>query len=137
MKRSSSMSPPTSIAAHRSPGCRRPDVRLFRYGTLLDPVTLATRGGDPTLPKRCRDAVLRGWRRVRLAGTPYPTLRRRANGVVTGKLVDAGAASIRRLAAYEGPRYRLQRVVVEPRAAVWTWIAPGATYHPWNQQELV
>jgi hypothetical protein len=110
-------------------------VRLFLYGTLLDPATLAARGGDPTLPLRWRDAVLRGWRRVGLAGTPYPTLRRCIGGTVTGKLVDARASALRRLVAYEGPRYRLRRVVVEPRGMAWTWIAPNGTRRSWKQKE--
>jgi len=106
-------------------------MRLFLYGTLLDPVTLAARSGDPGLPARCQNAKLRGWRRVAQTGTPWPTLRRQADGVVVGKLVIAGAAARRRLAAYEGPTYRLRRVVVEPRIQAWTWIAPGGTHRPW------
>jgi Gamma-glutamyl cyclotransferase, AIG2-like len=110
-------------------------VRLFLYGTLLNPATLAARGGDPTLPLRWSDAVLRGWRRVGLAGTPYPTLRRCIGGAVGGKIVVAGSSALRRLAAYEGPRYRLRRVVVEPRGTAWTWIAPKGTRHSWKQKE--
>jgi hypothetical protein len=107
-------------------------VRLFLYGTLLDPVTLAARSGEPALPRRCQDALLHGWRRVRLAGTRWPTLRRCANATVAGKLVTAGAAAFRRLAAYEGPEYRLRRVVVEPRTPAWTWIAPTGGRQPWT-----
>jgi hypothetical protein len=107
-------------------------VRLFVYGTLLDPAILAARGGDPSLPGRCRDAVPRGWRRVTLARTRWPTLRRCTDGMVTGKIVIAGAAALRRLAAYEGPAYQLRRVTTEPRVAAWTWIAPGGTQHPWR-----
>lgn len=108
-------------------------MRLFLYGTLLDPATLATRGGEPALPKRCRHAVLRGWRRVSLARTPWPTLRRCPGGVVVGKVVIAGGNVLRRLTAYEGPAYRLRLVVVEPRIPAWTWIAAGATHQPWQQ----
>jgi hypothetical protein len=107
-------------------------VRLFLYGTLLNPYTLASRSGDPALPKRCRSAVLHGWRRVTLAGTPWPTLRRCGNVSVAGKIVIVGAAALRRLAAYEGPLYRLRRVVVQPRIPAWTWIAPGGTSIPWT-----
>ena len=107
---------------------------LFFYGTLLDPATLAEKSGDPGLPERCRDAVLRGWRRVALAGKPYPTLRRAARGTVRGKIAAVGPRSFRALAAYEGPSYRLRLVVVEAsnrRIAAHVWIAPGATRRPW------
>jgi hypothetical protein len=102
-------------------------MRLVLYGTLLDPATLAARSGDPALPMHCQSAVLRGWRRVTLAGTPWPTLRRCSNSFVEGKIVIAGAAALRRLAAYEGPAYRLRRVVLEQRIPAWTWIASGGT----------
>jgi len=107
-------------------------VRLFLYGTLLDPRSLAMRSGDPAMPQRCRSAVLRGWRRVTLAGTPWPTLRRCGNATVTGKIVVADAAALRRLAAYEGAEYRLRRLVIEPRTPAWAWIAPGRTSRPWT-----
>jgi hypothetical protein len=106
-------------------------MRLFLYGTLLDPKTLAWRSGDPALPRRCRHAVLRGWRRVTLARARWPTLRRCATATTAGKIVVAGAAALRRLAAYEGPEYRLQRLLIEPRTPVWAWIAPGGTQQPW------
>ena len=108
-------------------------MRLFLYGTLLDPETLAARSGDPGLPQQCRDAALRGWRRVSLTGTKWPTLQRRRGASVAGKLVTAGAAAVRRLSAYEGPTYRLHRVIVEPRTPAWTWIAPGGTRQPWTK----
>jgi hypothetical protein len=107
-------------------------VRLFLYGTLLDPATLAARAGDPALPSRCQSAVLRRWRRVTLARTPWPTLRQRAGGLVAGKIVIAGEASLRRLAAYEGPAYRLRLAVVSPRTNAWTWIAQGGTRNQWR-----
>jgi hypothetical protein len=59
-------------------------------------------------------------------------LRRRAGGVVAGKILIASAAAPRRLAAYEGPLYRLHRVVVQPRTPAWTWIAPGGTNREWT-----
>jgi hypothetical protein len=54
---------------------------------------------------------------------------------VPGALLDVGAVALRRLTAYEGPRYRLTRVVVAtPRGkiAAWTWIAAGATHRDWK-----
>jgi hypothetical protein len=41
-----------------------------------------------------------------------------------------------RLAAYEGPAYRLTRVVVQTpngKTAAHTWIAPGGTRLPWKE----
>lgn len=76
---------------------------------------------------------LAGWRRVGLRRSPYPTLRR--GGRVPGAVLDVGAPALRRLTAYEGPRYRLTRVVVAtPRGKIgaWTWIAAGATHRPWK-----
>jgi hypothetical protein len=102
-------------------------VRPFLYGTLLDPATLAARSGEPASPMRCQRAVLRGWRRVTLARTPWPTSRRCAGGVVAGNIGIAGAAASRHLAAYEGPAYRLRRIVVEPRIPAWAGIAAGGT----------
>jgi gamma-glutamylcyclotransferase (GGCT)/AIG2-like uncharacterized protein YtfP len=78
-------------------------------------------------------ACLAGWRRVGLQGSSYPTLRR--GGRVPGAVLDAGPAALRRLTIYEGPRYRLTRVVVAtPRGKIvaWTWIAAGATHRPWK-----
>jgi gamma-glutamylcyclotransferase (GGCT)/AIG2-like uncharacterized protein YtfP len=110
-------------------------MRLFLYGTLLTPSTLARRSGTPSLPHRLTPATLRGWRRVQLLGAPYPTLRRDPAATVRGATLTVGPAVLRRLSAYEGPRYRLTRVVVAtPRGktAAWTWIAAGAGPRPWN-----
>ena len=107
--------------------CRLP---IFLYGTLLRPALLARFAGRalPLMP-----ATLPGWRRVRLRGTRYPTLRR-ARACVAGGLARADAAALRRLCAYEGVRYRLVRVTVRvagrPLAAR-AWIAAAATHRPW------
>lgn len=105
-------------------------MRLFLYGTLLNPAVLARFAGR-ALP--CRPAVLAGHRRVRLRGTPYPTLVR-ARGTVDGAVTDVPAAALRRLMAYEGPRYELRRLVVAtPRGktAAFAWIADAPTRRPW------
>jgi gamma-glutamylcyclotransferase (GGCT)/AIG2-like uncharacterized protein YtfP len=106
--------------------------RLFVYGTLLDPVLVSELTGRPVT---LQPADLDGYNRVRLRGTPYPTLRR-ARGRVAGAVLLADAQSVRRLTAYEGPRYRLVRV--QPRIAggatkveAYAWIAPDATNLPW------
>jgi gamma-glutamylcyclotransferase (GGCT)/AIG2-like uncharacterized protein YtfP len=109
-------------------------MRLFIYGTLLHPLTLAEQSGDPSLPVRCVVAGLRGWRRVALPGVPWPTLRRERGAVVDGAVVDVSAAAAARLAAYEGETYRLTPVVVSTangKTAARTWIAPGGTRRPW------
>jgi len=110
-------------------------MRLFLYGTLVDPDTLAARSGDARLPERCRPAELPGWRRVGLAGTPYPTLRPARGARTPGVVVDVGPAALRRLTGYEGPAYRLTRVVVataQGETAAHAWIAPGGTQRPWS-----
>lgn len=110
-------------------------MRLFLYGTLLSATALATRSGDPSLPSRCIAATLRGWRRVALTGTRWPTLRRDPAGVVDGMLVDVSAPALARLTAWEGPAYRLTRVVVvtgRGKTAAHTWIAPGGSRRPWR-----
>jgi gamma-glutamylcyclotransferase (GGCT)/AIG2-like uncharacterized protein YtfP len=101
-------------------------MRLFLYGTLL---------GDPRVGPSA-PASLTGWRRVALRGTRYPTLRRDRQGAVTGAVVDVSAPVLRRLIAYEGPVYRLARVVVQTasgKTAAYAWIAPGGTRRPWRE----
>ncbi|WP_345892985.1 gamma-glutamylcyclotransferase family protein [Roseomonas acroporae] len=99
---------------------------VFLYGTLLDPAVLARRSGDPSLARRARPAVLHGWRRVILRGTPYPTLLPAPGAEVTGLLIRPGAAAMARLRDYEGPSYRLVPVRVAtargPRNAL-AWCA--------------
>jgi hypothetical protein len=77
---------------------------------------------------------LPGWRRVALRGTRYPTLRRAA-GHVAGAAFIADAKTLRRLSAYEGPRYSLHRVTVRAEGrplAAHAWIALAATPRPWS-----
>jgi len=105
-------------------------MRLFLYGTLLDPPTL-TRFAGRTLP--ATPATLAGWRRVRLRGSLYPTLVR-ARDRVAGAVVAVDAAVLRRLSAYEGPCYVLRRLAVATargNTAAYAWIAAAATRRPW------
>ncbi|MBE9605472.1 gamma-glutamylcyclotransferase [Acetobacteraceae bacterium H6797] len=104
---------------------------LFLYGTLLDPRVLARQSGDPRLARRLLPAKARGFRRVFLRGTPYPTLlagKRKA--AVKGALLRPTPAALARLKAYEGPGYRLTPLTVTtkhgPRRAR-AWIAA-----PWR-----
>jgi gamma-glutamylcyclotransferase (GGCT)/AIG2-like uncharacterized protein YtfP len=106
---------------------------LFLYGTLLDAQTLARRGGVAGLGGMT--ATLTGWRRVTVRHTRYPTLRRARGQAVTGRVVRVPAAAMRRLTAYEGPSYRLMRLVVVTQTgavAAWTWVAAAATHRDWN-----
>jgi gamma-glutamylcyclotransferase (GGCT)/AIG2-like uncharacterized protein YtfP len=110
---------------------------LFLYGTLLDPVVLERAAAQRGLARRLVPARLAGWRRVTLRGTPYPTLIRAPAAVTEGAVLRVGAAALARLAAYEGPSYRLAPVRVAtgrgPRRAR-AWVAPGwraAAAQPW------
>jgi Gamma-glutamyl cyclotransferase, AIG2-like len=110
-------------------------MRLFLYGTLLHPTTLAARGGDPKLPQRCAPANLPGWRRVAMPHVRWPTLRRDRASVVAGAVVQTSSAAAARLAAYEGDTYRLIPVVVRTakgNTTARTFIAPGGTRRPWR-----
>ncbi|QYU69868.1 gamma-glutamylcyclotransferase [Leptolyngbya sp. 15MV] len=104
---------------------------IFIYGTLLDARVFARFAGRAPL-RRATAAVAHGWRRARLRGTPYPTLVR-GPGTVRGALLPPlPAACLQRLAAYEGPSYRLTPITVSTsrhgtrRARAWmapTWRA--------------
>ena len=111
-------------------------TRVFLYGTLLDRTTLAARSGDLALAARTAHAALAGWRRVALRGTRYPTLRRHRATRVCGVIVDVPARALARLAAYEGPRYRLRRVVVQTtkrKSPAFAWIASAGTRRNWKE----
>jgi Gamma-glutamyl cyclotransferase, AIG2-like len=100
---------------------------LFLYGTLLDPRVLAVQSGEAGLAWRAVPARLPGHRRVFLRGTPYPTLLPDAEATVEGVLVRAGPRPLRRLAAYEGPPYRLVPIrVLTTRGPcrARAWLAP-------------
>ncbi len=115
-------------------------MALFLYGTLLDPSLLAAKSGDAALIRRAVPALLPGYRRVLLRGTPYPTLlpdpRARVEGLLLPR-IDSRALG--RLAAYEGPPYRLAPVrVLTPRGPrrAWAWLTPrwradaACAWHP-------
>lgn len=102
-------------------------MRLFLYGTLL---------ADPRLTGPQTRATLKGWRRVALRFTRYPTLRRYRTGSVPGVVIDVPSRTLARLNAYEGPAYRLTRVVVDTpngKTAAQAWIAPGGTRRAWKE----
>jgi gamma-glutamylcyclotransferase (GGCT)/AIG2-like uncharacterized protein YtfP len=110
-------------------------MRIFLYGTLLDPKTLAARAGGSSLLIRLIPAILPNWRRVRLRRARFPTLRRERRARTHGAVLTPSATVLARLSAYEGPRYRLRRVVVTTargKIAAFAWIAPGGTHSPWK-----
>ena len=105
-------------------------MRLFLYGTLLDPLRMASCAGRPVALAPAR---LPGWRRVARKGGRYPTLVR-ARGAVEGAVATVDAATLRRLAAYEGPLYDLRRLAVATgrgKTVAGVWIARAATKNPW------
>jgi len=109
---------------------------IFVYGSLLDAGLLAHRAGEPRLSGLMRPALLAKYRRVRLRHSYYPTLRRDPGHAVEGKLVRLNADALRRLSAWEGPRYHLCHRTVGTRGGpvrAGVWIAPGATARPWAQ----
>lgn len=106
---------------------------VFVYGSLLDPDVLARQSGRRGLMRRAVPAVLPGWRRVALRGTPFPTLVRARRHRVHGLLLRLIGAPKRRLQAYEGKAYRLRPIRVltarGPRGAL-AWIACAALAGP-------
>jgi gamma-glutamylcyclotransferase (GGCT)/AIG2-like uncharacterized protein YtfP len=89
-------------------------VAVFIYGTLLDPAVFARFAGYAPL-RRAVPARLPGHRRVRLRGTPYPTLVAGAGAVCGLLLPRLAPEAFRRLSAYEGPGYALRPVRVRTR----------------------
>ena len=88
----------------------------FFYGTLLDPELRRVVLGRPLPPGAVVPAVLRGYRRVAVAGRGYPALvpdpRARTEGVLATGLDEAMAA---RISYYESDDYDIEMVVVEAR----------------------
>lgn len=104
-------------------------MRIFAYGTLRDVAVFARVAGTIAPLQAALPATLPGWRRVRLAGTPYPTLTPDAAAETDGLLLDVPPATLRRLHAYEGPAYRFRRVRVTVgtlRVGAHAWISPLA-----------
>jgi gamma-glutamylcyclotransferase (GGCT)/AIG2-like uncharacterized protein YtfP len=105
-------------------------MRLFLYGTLLEPARLARCVGRRVA---LAPALLCGWRRVAMKGGRYPTLVR-ARAAVGGAVARVDAAGLRRLVAYEGPLYELRRLAVRTgrgNSVAGVWIARAATRRPW------
>ncbi len=111
-------------------------MRLFLYGTLLEPARLARCVGRTV---RLVPARLRGWRRVAMKGGRYPTLVR-ARGGVAGAVAVVDAAGLRRLMAYEGPLYDLRRLAVRAgrgNSVAGVWIARAAARREWGGKHVL
>jgi len=95
-------------------------MRFFFYGTLLDYDVTAMVLGRRLPPRAFAPAILRGHARRMARGVTYPVLARDPRAHVSGVVV--GGLSVRdveRLAAYEGPRYRI--------ASLGVWMAGRRT----------
>ena len=109
-------------------------MRLFLYGTLVDPVALGPCAGTPLRQKPC-PATLRGFTRVQLRHAPYPTLRRARGAVIGGVVIEVDAAMLAHIKAYESVRYRLIliRVAIGNRSVMARcFIGDAASRVPWT-----
>jgi hypothetical protein len=101
-------------------------VRVFLYGSLMDPAVFARRAGTAAPLAAARPALLSGWRRVALRGTPFPTLIKAPGEAVDGLVAELPPALLPPLHAYEGALYRFLPVRVLSGGALLAaraWIA--------------
>lgn len=83
-------------------------MRFFFYGTLLDHDVTAMVLGRRLPPRAFVPASLRGHARRMARGVTYPVLVRDPRADVSGVVVGGlSVGDVERLAAYEGPRYRI------------------------------
>lgn len=86
---------------------------MFFFGTLMDADILAIVVGRLPAPQDREVAFVRGWRRVFVAGRPYPMLVPHTGGRVEGLLVSGlSDRECERLAFYEGWEYVTAPVTV-------------------------
>ena len=85
-------------------------MRLFFYGTLLDPDVQRAVLGRALAPSELAPAVLRHFRRVYIAGRCYPMVLPHRGGLVEGAVAERlSPDDLARIAEYEGADYRLER----------------------------
>ena len=83
-------------------------MRFFFYGTLLDGDVASLVLGRRLPPQAYIEAALPGHARRRVRGASYPIVVRDPRSQVAGAVVGGlSARDVARLAAYEGPRYRI------------------------------
>ena len=96
-------------------------MRFFFYGTLLDYDVTALVLGRRLPPTAFAPASLPGHTRRRAKGVSSPILVRDPRGQVPGAIVSGlSARDVARLAAYEGPRYRVAPLKVKVDGALTT-----------------
>jgi len=102
-------------------------IRIFAYGTLRDPGIFRRVVGTDAPVLAALPALLPGFRRAPLAGTPYDTLVRDRAAEVEGLLIEVDRAALVRLHRYEERLYRFRPVHVRVgslRVPAHAWIAP-------------
>jgi hypothetical protein len=96
-------------------------MRFFFYGTLLDPDVTALVLGRRLPPAAFVPATLPGYSRWRVQGGSYPISVPDRKGEVPGAIVGGlSARDVTRLAAYEGPGYRIAALKVRAGDALTT-----------------
>ena len=100
-------------------------MRLFFYGTMLDPDVRRIVLGGASASVTIHSAVLTGFHRVRAGGGNFPMLVRRSLGRVHGELVEGlRRDDLLRIAHFEGPDYvpSRQRVRDAANRCVFAWV---------------
>jgi hypothetical protein len=96
-------------------------MRFFFYGTLLDRDVATLVLGRRLPPAAFVPAALPGHARRRVRGASYPIVVRDPKGEVAGAIVGGlSARDVARLAAFEGPRYRIAPLKVRIAGAMST-----------------
>lgn len=115
-------------------------MSFFFFGTLMDRDVLAEVLGRPVPATEIVPARLYGFRRVRTAREPYPTLIRDPAGAVDGVLLrGVGSRDEARIRHFEDDAYALRWLTVQAeggrpvRARVFIALADlGTTDEPWT-----
>lgn len=108
-------------------------MRLFFYGTLLDPDVQALVLGRALESAELAPATLPHYRRVYIAGRAYPMILPHRGGAVDGAVaVRLSRDDLARIALYEGDDYGLERHMVTPQTgagpfadAIAAWLYRG------------
>lgn len=88
-------------------------MRIFFFGTLMDPDVRRLVIGRDLAPEQVEPAVIEHFRRVHVARRNYPMLLPHASGWVDGLLAhQLDPEAVRRLTAFEGPEYHLVAITV-------------------------
>jgi len=94
-------------------------MRFFFYGTLLDSDVISLVLGRRVPPQAYVPAALPGHARKRVKGASYPIVVRDPKAEVSGAIVGGlSPRDVDRLAAYEGPRYRIAPLKVRAGGAM-------------------